>query len=76
LNADLQLVNLPDPIGAFRIQQEGKTQQPFEEIRRKERAQIYQQSNYEMVPRSVLETVGRVVKGLALVRDRRWEAFR
>jgi len=76
LHADLTLKPVSEPLGAFRVQESGKTVQRFEDAWRTEREEIYDPSVYDRVlPRSVLSSVGKAVKGVNLLRDRRWEAL-
>jgi glycosyltransferase involved in cell wall biosynthesis len=77
LKADLHLVNIPEPLGAFRVQAEGKTQQRGADAWSDERRKIYDRTFFDSIlPRRVLGYFAKIVKGIQLIRDRRWSAFR
>jgi len=77
LNADLELMNVPESLGAFRVQAEGKTQQRQADAWSDERRQIYDQTLFSRtLPRRVLGPLGKAVKGLSLLSEGRWGAFR
>lgn len=77
LKADLELENVQEPLGAFRVQAEGKTKQRQADAWSDERRVIYDRTALSRIlPRRILGFFGKAMKGLHLALDRRWNAFR
>jgi len=76
LQADLDLVNVHDSLGGFRIQADAKTHGRSHDSWRHEQAQIYEPRLYDrLLPTPLLKTIGKAMKGINLLREQRWSAF-
>jgi len=76
LESDLELVHIPEYLGAFRVQKDAKTFGDVSKSQREELEVIYDYPVYEKVlPNRVLELLAMSVKALYLLYSRRWKAF-
>jgi glycosyltransferase involved in cell wall biosynthesis len=76
LQADLDLVNVPEALGAFRKQENAKTYNRTHEFWEHELREIYPQTfSDQIIPSSLLKASGMTIKGINLVRDGRWGAL-
>lgn len=70
------LVRVPEPLGAFRVQEDAKTFDDVSREQRRELDKIYDHPWYEsIIPRSVLETAAQGFKFTGFLRERRCRAL-
>jgi glycosyltransferase involved in cell wall biosynthesis len=76
LDRDYNLVHVPEPLGAFRVQPDAKTYQGVRGLQEQELQKIYEFPVYErFLPDSILQNLAKAVKAVYLALDGNFEAF-
>jgi hypothetical protein len=77
LQADIPVARVSAALGAFRVQSDAKTFGHSREAWTAEREGIYDRSTYDRyLPKQARTQIARAAKGVNLIRDGRWDAFK